>query len=114
MSAGNRSLILRVHPELRSTESMAAQVSWQRKAAVHVIGLSGDRHETGSNNDQGHGAHRGEHGIRVSPNHLPGRELLAAVIAHGLFSGPPRMPCDPRDAARLKPQTAAGRRCCRA
>jgi hypothetical protein len=72
---------------------MAARRTWYGKTAIQVIGLSGDGYEAGSDDDQRHGAHRGEYGIGMCPNHLSGRELLAAVITHGLTSCAPRMPC---------------------
>ena len=77
-----------------STESLAARAGWPSKTAIHVISLSGDGHEAGGNHHQCHGAHCGENGIGVSPNHLSGRELLVAVITHRLPSRSPRMPCD--------------------
>lgn len=81
--------------EAHSTEAMAARASWHSKTAIDVIGLSGDGHEVGCNHHQCHGAHRSENGIGVGANHLSSRELLAAVITHGLPSASPRMPRDP-------------------
>jgi hypothetical protein len=98
---------------------MAARAAGHGKTSIHVVRLSGDGDEADSDHDQRHGAYSGEDGIGVGPNHLSGRELLAAVITHELTSGSSRMPCDPGVETRPTlpgpltiDQAAADRRCC--
>jgi hypothetical protein len=101
--------------EVPLTESMTARTAWHSQTAIHVIGLSSDGHEADCNHHQRHRADRSEDGIGMGPNHLPGRELLVAVITHVSRSTSSRMPGDPSVETRrpaANPPDAPGPNAC--